>query len=268
MTTPTSSSSRDNYERDHEIALGEFKHLRRKFTLTNFDNQPFVLVDALAKILYEKSKTLPEDRYQHDLHRLVATSHFRRHTGPPFGLNMLSKYCRILFILLEIGHPHLIEVFHRRNLCDTDLPLDRSRLENELGPLLQDFGHPTQHFYERFHQEQFAWCPMVIEQGMNDVCRNQVVPFLARTEIRPAGIGTRVTQNKARLFTVDVPEELIGSELTKKLDPNLFWEKEVSQDDKVSLFTCKRADPEQCTYALVRPMLKHFTVVEAIHQIL
>ncbi|KAJ4385511.1 hypothetical protein N0V93_009939 [Gnomoniopsis smithogilvyi] len=226
--------SHDEHDQIYETALREFRDLRQTCTLKNFNDQPFVLVDALKKVLHQNSNTQPGDNYRHDLHRLFATSHFRRSTDPPFGLDELSKYYRILFILLELECSHLIEAFHQRNLCDIDLPLNRSRLENEIGPLLRKFGCDPEQFYTRFDKEQFDWCPLLIEQGMHDVYRNQVVPFLSQTEIRPrpTGNGSRLTQYNATLFTIEIPEELIGPKLTKQLDPNLFWEKTHGQDDK------------------------------------
>ncbi|CAJ2504353.1 Uu.00g117470.m01.CDS01 [Anthostomella pinea] len=233
------------FDEQHEIALAEFKEHRKTYT-RKIAHEPvvrgpvpreptprerkFVLVDALTAKLRNKSPTCGF-KYEHDLERLYMTASFKQSLEPPSvnGNILEDKLLRIFYILLELGYPQLTELFHNQGLDDTHLPLDERTLSSRINSrvLEDELGMHDVDFYRSFCDLQRDWCPMVFELEMGRASTDQIVPLYMKEPIQPHRDDRPPPESNARLWKVDVPEELIGPKLRKTLIDSLWREQDV-----------------------------------------
>ncbi|KAK6223619.1 hypothetical protein QIS74_03563 [Colletotrichum tabaci] len=106
-------------------------------------------------------------------------------------------------------------------------------------------------FHDEFYRNQFAWCPIRFEMDMGTShghnVHNIICPFVRKEKIKPYRDGKRTQVNKATLYAIDVPEELVGSKLQKRMAPAIFEHQEDNTDSsgnrgKMYRFALKQFD--------------------------
>ncbi|CAJ2502780.1 Uu.00g101740.m01.CDS01 [Anthostomella pinea] len=135
--------------------------------------------------------------------------------------------------------------------------------------LLEDNG-----FHQRFHDQQYTWCPAVFDVGMGQHFSEQVLPLHRKDKIEPYRDDYVRSQNNSTLWEVQIPRELVSPTLQGKLAPATIHEKHCRcvlkqyPASKYNLFSNDRRmaealgmkDPSQITDGVVR----HFGWYQAV----
>ncbi|KDN66944.1 hypothetical protein CSUB01_09145 [Colletotrichum sublineola] len=205
-------SGQPDFEQHFQTALSEFEELRKQQTRTSAHGQQFVLMKNVTARLQQRSESCPLE-YQHDLDRLGQTAYLREYDQPPqMRTHHIQEHLAIFYNLLEIGAASLIHEFRNKKL--TTLPIEMDTLKKHIkGP------SSYSDFHGKFYQNQFVWCPIQFEMDMGPSrhSRNLISPFSRKDPIEPYRDGKGPRVNTATLYAIEVPEELVGPRLQKKM---------------------------------------------------
>ncbi|GKT57650.1 protein kinase domain-containing protein [Colletotrichum tofieldiae] len=205
------SSRQPSFAQLFQTALLEFRELREQQTRLSACGQEFVLVNNVTARLRERSESCPT-QYQDDLDRLGQTAYLREGPQPPqLRTHHIRNHLAIFYNLLDIGAPSLIHEFRNNNLAT--LPIDIDVLKKHIK------GPPDDpNFHDKFYRNQFMWCPIQFEMDMGITHSHDIIsPFSRKEEIKPYRDGKGPRANTATLYAIDVPEELVGPKLQKKM---------------------------------------------------
>ncbi|KXH27073.1 hypothetical protein CSAL01_09084 [Colletotrichum salicis] len=201
-----------DYSAEFNTAFNEFKAIRAEESRVSKCGGEFIIVENVTRRLENRSQTCHR-RFKNDLDRLCQT-HWLRHNSmqpPTMQLEALKGYRCIFYILIEIGAPSKIDVFRENGLSDNKLPIDMATLKTKIRA--RDF----ETYFDIFFKAQLAWCPVQFELGMREKYFDRIMPVLEKTEIKPHRDGRGPRKNTASLYSIEVPEEMVGPTLQRKM---------------------------------------------------
>jgi hypothetical protein len=141
----------------------------------------------------------------------------RRTPQPPLGAEEICKgqdSCALVFsILLELGHGELIDLFEKRGLRDSRLPISLAELK-EKAPAIA----------EAFNRKQWAFCPANFDYRYSSQVyhRDRIIPICRQLQINDKG-GT------AQLWQIVVREEFVKPKLRKRVPKSKFTDPEFGE---------------------------------------
>ncbi|OHE90942.1 hypothetical protein CORC01_13751 [Colletotrichum orchidophilum] len=202
-----------DYSAEFDTAVNEFKTIRAEETRISKCGGEFVIVGNVTRRLKTRSPSC-HNRFQDDLDRLCQTHWLRQNfmQPPTMQLEALEGYLCVFYILLDIGAPSQIDVFRENGLSDNKLPFDKTILNSDRIRVWS-----FEKFSDAFFEVQLAWCPVQFELGMRENYFNRIIPVLEKTEIKPHRDGGGPRKNNASLYSIEVPEEMVGLELQRKM---------------------------------------------------
>ncbi|KAF4912759.1 Serine/threonine-protein kinase mph1 [Colletotrichum viniferum] len=207
-----SREPRTRFSQEYEVAHREFQTIRRQHTRISHCGQEFVLADRVTEGLKKRSATC-HNTYDNDLDRLGQTAYLRRNPAPPYmKKEEYHRYLLIFYTLLDVQAPYLIHQFRDSDLNSDSLPIKLEDLRDNI-KAPSDFKD----FHEKFYETQFSWCPIKLELGMHRKFMHSVSPFSQKVKMEPYRDGAGARDNNAKLYTIEVPEELVGPSLRKKM---------------------------------------------------
>ncbi|KAK0729524.1 hypothetical protein B0H67DRAFT_638129 [Lasiosphaeris hirsuta] len=186
----------------------EVSRLIKFYERKSADGRKFILVESLTKALQARYPDVHSTLYH-----VMREAHEKLSAEPPdISPTRIAAMCRILFILLELGHLALLPLFRR--LEDNDLPLREDELLTKLDKdeLEDRLGDSYSAFFDRWREAQTAWCPFVFKLGPEldeKLHPHRIIPFYAKEPIQPYGIGQEPSDDRARLYKVYIPAELV-----------------------------------------------------------
>lgn len=210
---------RHDFAKEYVVALAEFKELRKRLTRKAFDGRDFILVPRLTERLKTRS---PSCTYQNDLERLRIVSHHRSGASVSITSEKLGEYLQVFYILLDLECPHLIHRIARPNMSDKSLPFHDCMLRFNINDL---YVRDIPNFYEDFLKCQYDWCPIMFDLHMGEDYEGRVVPAYFRTQLELRKDSHRSMDSDTKVYRVEIPDELIGDKLRKKL-PNAKFERD------------------------------------------
>ncbi|KAF6804009.1 Dual specificity protein kinase TTK [Colletotrichum musicola] len=195
--------------RQFDLALREFRNIRKQETRTSACGQEFVLVNNVTARVKRPSPKCPRNMECADLLEWLGKIAYRQQDGfgpPQMKRSHYNDCLSVFYTLLDIGAPSAIHLF--KDLGLKTLPIERSVLERNIAPP-PGFAD----FHDRFYRQQFAWCPIPFELGMGQIYRDSISPFSRKEKITPYRDGKGPKENTAALYAIDVPEEMVGLKL-------------------------------------------------------
>ncbi|KAK1845620.1 protein kinase domain-containing protein [Colletotrichum chrysophilum] len=201
-----------HFAQEFHIALHEFRAICRRHTRESIHGQQYILVDNVTEELLGHSPSCSKELYQNDLDRLGKTAYLRHDPRPPkVRTQQYQPHLPIFYTLLDIGAPSLIDQFRTHKDLGT-LPIALSALKSNIeAPNFPDF-------HEKFYEHQFAWCPIRFEMEMGRLYDHKdITPFTRKEAIKPYRDGKGRLVNTANLYDIEIPEELVGAKLQKRM---------------------------------------------------
>lgn len=204
------------YKREYHIALAEFNELMQRETRQNYAGQDFVLVQNVTNQLLKKSRT--NHSFRTDLERLRITAHLSRRVDPPIVPPdiLRNEYFIVFCILVDIGFPYLLQYFVDHRLEDRRLPIEREVLWHCLEKL-RESTRDLDRCAKSWEKQQYRWCPVRFKVGMSGYYSQIILPFARRESITLRRRGQFPMESTAKLWEVDVLEQLIEQDLREKL---------------------------------------------------
>ncbi|KAK7444685.1 hypothetical protein Landi51_08497 [Colletotrichum acutatum] len=207
-----SAATHFNYHSEYRTALEEFRVIREDERRLSKCGGEFIIVGNVTRRLEESSPSC-HSRFKNDLDRLCQLHSLRRNSmqPPTMRLEDLKGYHCVFYILIDIGAPSQIDLFRENGLSDNKLPIDMTTLKDKIRERHND------DFLGKFYKAQLAWCPVQFELGMREKYWDRIMPILEKTEIKPHRDGRGPRKNTASLYSIEVPEEMVGMKLQKKM---------------------------------------------------
>ncbi|KAK1528151.1 hypothetical protein CPAR01_12709 [Colletotrichum paranaense] len=207
-----SAATHFNYHSEYKTAFEEFRVIREDERRLSKCGGEFIIVGNVTRRLEESSPSC-HSRFKNDLDRLCQLHSLRRNSmqPPTMRLEDLKGYHCVFYILIDIGAPSQIDLFRENGLSDNKLPIDMTTLKDKIRERHND------DFLGKFYKAQLAWCPVQFELGMREKYWDRIMRILEKTEIKPHRDGRGPRKNTASLYSIEVPEEMVGMKLQKKM---------------------------------------------------
>lgn len=227
------------FQQQYQAIRKEYIELRRIFTMKAICGREFVLFDELRRLLHEESDKLTN---------LYNSAHLSQEPHPPeYRTSELESCFRIFCILVELNRGHYFHLFRARGCKDEHLPISREQLA-EIIPVEAGLADD---FCDRFAEEQYHWCPIEFDFGMDKFYHDRISPICQRDEIKPYRGNQSPLGRDTTLWTIYVPEQFVSRRIQEK--SNLGIEKikidigrPDSQMGKGTVSTLSKLSTEEC----------------------
>jgi hypothetical protein len=191
-------------------ALADFAAKAHELSNTAVDGRSYVLVEELQKWMRGVSPSKLDNKYVTHTDLLAHAAYFNRSHFPPIVSSRISDVgpdcCVIVFsILLDLELGHLIDLFSKKGIVDSQLPQDLSSLRRKLISL-QD----GEHVPERFNQRQWKFCPAIFSLNMErEYFEDEIIPICRKAHLNSGGT--------ARVWQIVVQSEFVDKKLRNLL---------------------------------------------------
>jgi hypothetical protein len=191
-------------------ALADFAAKAHELSKKAVDGRSYVLVEELMQWMRGMSLSKLDNKFVTNTDLLAHAAYFGRHDFPPIVSSHISDAgpdcCVVVFgILLDLELGHLINLFSKKGIVDSQLPQDLSSLKRKLASL-----QPGERVAERFNERQWKFCPATFSLNMEkEYFEDRIIPICRQAHLSSGGT--------ARVSQIVVQSEFVDKKLRNLL---------------------------------------------------